>query len=523
MSIRRVKPYIGNSLFAIIFAGLLWQSFLLYTEVKNNQAVKSLQSIEIDVYGNVERPGKYRIPVGTTTFEILQVAGMRNTSDITPFNLTAQVEPGQNMDVGTLASPVGINNSARLEFYLGDVSVISSDGIDRLVNEGMVIDQGDRILTEEDSQAELSYSTYSRIDMDNFSELTFDKIAVDSAGGNVTEIFQKTGTCWYKIAYEERNEQFKTFTPLANITVAGNGADFTIEVKYSEMVINVLDGLLLVERTDGSDAINLITGQSVVIYNDQRPFQVTKISSLMGLTDQFKELTRAKTEMLMKHMPLNFLFCNPPITFFLFSIQFNKGVAHIVHVPHNTSVEFFTQGLTTMQEAFLYGGGVYMSTLVERIMNTRITKYIVLDKGDIIRIGSSIGGIKVVLDEKAASALNKKSGNHKIKGQDLITFLSPSVSGLSDCRVRQFSILKELSNQVKSKDVVLTALLVDQVLTNVETNIAASEVMGYYNNYMSRKNWTFKDYVLPLNEIKKGNKTLMEPDLKKCRELLFAD
>jgi hypothetical protein len=52
------------------------------------------------------------------------------------------------VEVGTLDKPAGATLAARLEFYFGELNVISSDGRNRPVNDRMEITSGDRVLTE---------------------------------------------------------------------------------------------------------------------------------------------------------------------------------------------------------------------------------------------------------------------------------------------------------------------------------------------------------------------------------------
>ncbi len=509
-------------IYLVIFGVLIWQGTkLVMTYMESRRSTGSIDSIVVNVQGNINNPGKYRVPLGTTHFEILQVAGVRTSSDLTSFNLTAQVDPEGEITVGELETPVAVEASVRLEFFLGEVSVISTEGIDRLSQEGMSIDESDRILTEENSQAELSISTFSRIDMDDFSEVSFDKIAIDSSTGKSSvELFQKIGICWYKIAYTDKFEQFTTINPLSNIAVSGKGADFTVEVKYSETVINVIDGLLLIERSDGSDAMNLITGQSVTIFNDGRPYNVTKLSGSSGITGRFNRLAKTKADILMQHMPLNILFCAPPSVFYLINIQFVSNKVNIVQLPSKTSVELYVHGFSTLQEALLYGGAVLTSTLVERIMNTRITKYMVFEKNDIIQTASAIGGVKVIMDDKASSFLRKKKGLQVLKGQTLVNFLLPALSGHEDSEKRQIAVMKSIFEQLQSKNIIITSLLAKQILSHIESNITTSETMQHYNNFISKKKWALKTHSLPVRQVRENNKVIYNPILEKSRTLL---
>jgi hypothetical protein len=368
---------VKNGVYLLLAGLLLWQGSGVVNELRHRAVhLSPLQTMTVRVQGNVERPGLYRVPDGTSELEILKVAGVRLNSDITPFNLLNQVQPDQTMSVGTLAQPVALSAYGRLEFYLGDVSVIAADGQVRNLQEGMDMAEGDRVITEEKSQAELSVNGYSRIDLDNFAELAIDKIGAGQNGSNTVALFQKSGLCWYKMVYSQKNEQFKIATPLGFVTVAGKGADFTIEVKYSEVTIENTDGLLLIERPESNEAINLIAGQSVTLYADKRPFQVAKVAPEVNVRNRFSKLAKLKTDILVTQMPFNFFLCGAPAAYFLISVQFERNRIVVVHFPAETSVKEFAQGISTLKEAYLYGGPVFASTFVERIMNARVRQFV---------------------------------------------------------------------------------------------------------------------------------------------------
>jgi len=351
--IKRKYSIYKNCIYALIIIVIVWQVTLLFLGIKNRIPSEAYKTINVTVRGIVKNPGYYEVPLGTTNFEILKVAGILPTSNITSINLAAQLQSNQLINVDSLKTPAGAKANIRLEVFTGAVSIISSAGIDRMSQEGMTIDEGDRVLTEDNSQAELSYNTYSKIDIDNFSEITFDTMQIDSSGNNVVVTNQKAGISWYTISYTQKSEKFKTITSMANITVAGKGAEYTIEVKYSEVIINVLNGLLLIERLNSNDAINLISGQSVTIYKDNRPFQITKTSKTSNITSQFNKLTKAKTDILLQHTPLNVLFCSTPNIIYLLNIQFSNSKINVVRLPSETSVSVYVHGFSTLQEALL--------------------------------------------------------------------------------------------------------------------------------------------------------------------------
>ena len=475
------------------------------------------------VSGNVLRPGEYRVPEGTTHFEILKVAGLRLTSDISPFNLTQQIADNQQLQVGTMPNPVTLKpepNKIRLEFFIGDPSITGFDGKKKPPFTGLEIKTKDRILTEEKAQAEFSAGTFSRIDMDNFSELTFEKIAEIENDKTVTSLAQKSGTCWYKIVYTAKTEAFKIYTPFVNVTVAGTGADFTIAVKPDEISVNNMDGLLLMERVSQNEAINLISGQTATVFNDNRPFQVTPLAMETSPADRFSFMTKQKTTHMMHHMPVNFVFCGAPAIFWFGSVQFENGTVHVVNLPAETSVEEFVQGCSRLDQAFLYKGGVFVSTVIEQIMDTPIPKYIVLEKEDLIRIAGSLGGVTVDVDEKAAAAMKLKKGPQKLSNQQLAFFLKPSLSGIDDFKRRQQVVMKALFDGLSSKNIVITALLAQQLISNIQTNFTATEIIDDYNKFVAVHNWTFKQHELPVKRTVRNGRAIADPDLDEARAIL---
>jgi hypothetical protein len=502
-----------------MIAFIAWQAVRLLPGVASSASDESL----IDVEGNVLRPGSYRVGPGVTQFEILKVAGIRPTSDISLFDLTKQISGNQQIEVGTMPNPISLKttpSNVRMEFFMGQINVIAGDGKSRSAEEGMELSAGDRMLTEEKSQAELSVSAYSRIDVDEFSELAVDKISADEKGKKLIAVSQKTGACWYKIAYTGKSELFKTITPLVNVTAAGTGGDFMVIVKQDEVDIHDMDGLLLVERPTGTEAINMISGQTAVIFNDNRPIQVTQLAAEANPTDRFSMLTKEKSSVILRHMPLNFVFCAIPNVYFFISIQFEGGKLHIVHIPGATSVDEFVQGCTTLDQAFLYGGGVFVSTLIEQIMDTRISKYCVFDKEKVLRVAGAIGGVRMDVDEKAAAVLKVPKGFQKLSAVQLITFLKPGSSGSEDYETRQTKVIKALFEGLRSKNIILTGLLTEQLITNIETNFTTGEIMDHYAKFLEVKNWTTKDYALPVKRFTQNGRNRVDPILEECKTLL---
>ena len=524
MSKKLRKKIFHLTVYILLLAAICWQGFYLYKYSRTTLSVEGLRSVRVKVDGNVRQPGIYLVPEGTTQFEILKVAGIRPTSDLSAFQLIKQLEDNAIVNVGTLQDAVDVNSDrllARLEFYLGEINIISSDGRNVTLHEGIEISKGYRVLSEASAQAEISIGANSRIDMDNFAELTFDKIGEIENNRSTVELFQKSGTCWYRTVYSKDDfELFRILTPQAVLTVGGTGADFLVDIQKDHIQINLMDGLILLERLDNSEAINLISGQSAKIYNDGRPFEVTRLSSGIDVSKRFSQLNREKINHMNRFMPFNLLFCGPPAVFYVISIQYESSNFHLIRVPSELLIEQFSKGISTIGQAYLYGGPVFVSTFLERILNIRISRYCVFDKDDLMRAAGALGGVQINIDEKAASALNVEAGTRRLNGQDLLYFMSPSISGVRDCQIRQAQLIKSLFEGFSNKSISLTLLLAEQILTNTEANFLPFEVMEQYAKFNAQSNWKFKEHDIPAYTVKRGYRDCYEPILEKCRELL---
>jgi hypothetical protein len=513
-------------IYFLLFAGIAWQSFALVTKFGPRGKFAQIRSYKVAVQGDVRRPGMYRVPDGTTQFEILKVAGVRPTSDLSPFNLMSAVGENSEITVNSRETAAVVKAqplAVRLEFYYGDVSITGKDGRSVPTQEGIVFNEGDRVATELSSQAELSIGPFSRVDLDAFAELTFDRLSTADNGSMALDLFQKMGVCWYKIAYASKNEAYRVVMPGGFVTISGNGADFLIDIQPDQTTINCMDGQLGIERTGGTESINLITGQSATLYNDGRPIQVAKLAPDMSATERFSQMTQEKKSVLARGQPLNFLFCGTPAVFFAVSAQFEKGVIYTIQIPPRLVVEQFTQGIFTLDEAFLYGGPALVNSILERILNIRLTRYTQFTRDDILKTADILGGLNATLDPKSSAQLKMNAGVHKLTSQNLAAYLSPGRSSAEEAEVRQRQLLGSLIRDLRDKSIVLTTPTTGQILALIESNFTAQEVMDFYLRLTTPSEVRHKDVNLPVLEQRVKGRLVYEPDLDKCREIVAAN
>ncbi len=501
--------------------GIFFESFSLAKHVGIFGSRLSSQAYNINIEGNVRKPGWYIAPEGTTQFEILKVAGVRPTSDISLINLSSQIQNNQNISIGTLDKPVSLSTqTARLGSFFGEISLFDQDGNTKTAQEGQVILPGDKIQSQSSSQAEISIGSYSKVNIDNFSELVIDNIYKKEGSQAITEITQNSGSCWHRIVYSSVEELYRIFSRSVVLTIGGSGADFLLDVQNDQIVINVFDGLLLIERRAGGESTNLISGQSATIYDDERPFQITKLSADISLSEQFSRLTSGQSVNLTSHAPLNFFFSVSPGIYYIMNLQFSKGETHLIRIPQELLVEQFAQSISTFDQAYLYGGPVFVTSLLERLFNTRIQKFISFSKNDIFIISDILGGFTVDVDAKASASLGIPRGKQKLNSNGIIKYLSPAVSGIADAQGRQTQVLLNLFDELRNKNTAPTLLTANQIISSCETNFSASEIIEQFTRFNGKANWVYKEDFLPSTYIKKNGRNCYDPDLIQCRRII---
>ncbi|MBD3239328.1 MAG: hypothetical protein GF331_01990 [Chitinivibrionales bacterium] len=510
--------------YVLLLAGIGWQAFRIAGHLSEPAAMSHSGYHIVYVDGNVDRPGKYRVPDGTSRFELLRVAGVRPTSDISALNLAGQLQESENLSVGTLSSPATVssrNNAVRLEFFLGDITIESKAGNVRPREPGLVLLEGDRIFADSASQAEVSMGPFTRIDMDAGAELVLDKLPRE-AGERSYEVYQHKGTCWYRVVYATKGERMKVVTPAATAMPGGTGADYMVELGARTTRIHVLEGQVTVQRPGGEEVINLVSNQTLTVFPN-RPFQVTRTASDVSAQRIFAELQKERTDLVVKNAPVNFVFCTLPDNYYFISVRYDESRAVVVSIPGETSVENFARGFNTLGQAFLLGGGPFVQSMVEQLLSTRVERYCALDKQGLLQIVTTLGSITVEVDDRAARFMSLRPGRQPLNAEQVFTFLKPRISGSEDTRMREERVLRSLFDAVRGGSIVVTSALAQRALTVMESNFTAPEVVGAYAKFRAKQGWSMSMDHLPGARRRVGNATVFTPDPSAARRLLFGE
>jgi hypothetical protein len=511
--------------YLLLAAGVTWEAVQVVAHVRRPPSLRYDHYNTVTVSGNVDRPGRYRVPDGTTHWELLRVAGVRVTSNLAALNLLEQVDDKQLVHVGSLSVPASVivpPSSARLEYYVGTPDIVSRDGSLRPQTRGAVVLTADAVRTDSGAQAEVSVGAYTRVDIDRSSEVAFDRIGAAEGEKRLTQLTQRSGAAWYRVVYTTRNERFSVVTTSATFVAAGSGADFLVEMQGAWVRVHALEGVLVVTRPDGLEAMNLVAGQTATVWNDSRPFQVGRTSADVSVNRSFARLQQTRQEQASVDVPITFVFCTLPQAYYFVAVQFATRTVHVVRLPAETSAEPYARGFTTLTQALLLGGGPFMASLVEQIVGMRVDRHCILGKDGLIELVSTLGSVNVAVDEKAAKFMGIKPGAQALTGEQLFSFLKPRVSGMEDSRRRQEAVLHALFDAVRGRSIIINTMLADRAASTLETNFSPADIVAGYARFAAVEGWTFKTQALPGTYVTDGAQAIFQPDVDAARQLLFG-
>jgi len=160
--------------------------------------------------------------------------------------------------------------SATLVEYKGQVS-LQKQGEDvwLSVDEGMPLEEGDRLLTGIESYAEILIDDGSLLKLDASADITLTELSVRPEEKTIlTSIFLRVGRLLSNIArFKNRRSRFQVYTPTAVVGI--RGTEFVIETKeLNQTDVGVFGGEVYVGGLDQYG--ELIKGSEVIIPKDRQ-------------------------------------------------------------------------------------------------------------------------------------------------------------------------------------------------------------------------------------------------------------
>lgn len=487
---KRVK-FIEKSLIVVcVLFGLFALTRYLFF-IKDGGHEKELPQIEVSVTGNVKNPGKHRIPWGSNVYTLLQVAGVNQNSDLNNVQLSQVLNDGEKIQVGKLSENVKTVSAAadfrcRLDFFEGPVDHVHPKKKSRRSKIGEKIATQSRLITQMGAQAQVEWVDRSRIILTENTEVEFLELGEKIADKRRTNIFVKKGKLWGKISRQGTIHTFRFETPHMNVII--QGTEFVMDITGTETNFKLYDGVSYVEKKGQTEGYNVVAGQKAVSAAGNTPLRLSELAEGEG-AEEFNLLYEERKTYYKKNKDFMCLICGVPDVYMLLKVNPAKKKIVTMHIPTNTFVGDVVRGFDEFEKAFLYGGAKFTASVIERILSIKMEKYIVFTPRDVRSAVDVLGGIEVLIDARASTALSVSSGISQLNGQQAVRFLSPSISGPQDAYNRQRKVLESFFNGLRSKNIVLSTSSIARILSSGSGNLDVAEAVDVYNTFNSVKGW----------------------------------
>ncbi len=480
------------SLILILLLVFVFGLFRLAGYLKYKQE-NELKEIPVTIEGIVRKPGKYMVPLGTTRFEILKVAGVLPNSDLTGLDIYAQAKSGESIVIGKMDKSVAMKTeertgrSCRLNYAVGDVRIKDKAGKEGKAVANSFMGGGERLVTGVGATTELSLEDESLVDLQGNSELRIESLYEADDGGRLVIHFELlSGHLWSYIKPQPANIhwRFSTQYMIAEIS----GTEIEIDHTKDASVLFVKRGMVNVGRKGSDRRLSVNDGQKATVAAD---LQKEIVVAAYGEEDRrimMRSDSVEKTSDYSKKAELRrFLFMIVPHYYVVADIDKDKSVVSMARVMPSTPVSEFVEGVGELGQVYLYGGVRLTVSVLERMLKKKIDRHAVLGRENIRKAIDIVGGIPVEVDNETAALLGIRGGVSKLSGEQVEEFIK--LAKEDERMARQEQVIRAIFNEIVKSKIVLTRVVVSQIFGGLETDMDVDAVMSLYSIISSVENW----------------------------------
>lgn len=446
------------------------------------------REVSVKIEGHVRKPGTYRVPYGTTRFEILKVAGVYQNSDLNGLNVYAQVSDKESMQVGRLEKDVSLKPGGTpgcfVNFFIGDVTVSDEAGKRKLAR-NTEVKEGQKIICGPDGVVELKMADGTIIDLKKGSVFTVKSLYRSDPAGFLTVSFElASGRLWAFVSAQPQNVSMAFASP--HLVAAIKGTEFEMAVDAAGSRVNCIKGIIALTHAGSSETVTITEGQKGMAGTD-----AAKGVETGNITDAEKDEDMAafnaeKNKALSQNDARRFLYLGLPDYYMLNEIDPSVPRVVIYRIDPKTPVKDYIDGVDELGKVYLYGGIGLVSSIVERICGKKIEKYLIHDREDVVQFIDNLGGVVVNLDEEDAKAVGLKRGSSKLTGQQALKYFSPARDGREGSIDRQNEALRSIFTALSEQRIVYSTALAAKLVTNVQTDMNAA-YMGEVLDVLKKK------------------------------------
>jgi|GEM_PF-6458753 len=512
-------------LFHILFLSLLAYGFFL----SSSYAVKSArQSAEESpqyalVEGNVENPGYYKVDSFSTNLDLLQKAGLTDSSQINNINLNEAAVPNQSLQVAvseTKVKPKQISTftEPRLEFILGEVVYKRQEEVKKAQNR-VSLAEGDLIFFRKTGQGKISFKNLSEIDASQDTKLSIQKIDQENSP-TLTVMLLEQGKIRIRIPSETPGSALVLVTPDYRLDFSEGITDVIVHIKQFDTQIHTGKGLVKLTRL--TDQVSVQIGANQIVSAKMgdatmepvaRPFTKQTLESSFGkLEKEFQDFKKNQQELsiLMTSGSFNLLVSLIP----------EKNKLILMDIPSNTYVGDYIDGVFRLDHTLGIAGSEITREVLQRVLGRQIRFVARIDFKNIYNFAYTLDNLGVEVDQSAALSMGIPPGFRILKENEILKFLNPRMAGGEKmAMVRQKRVIKAFMNKMSEGGVATYSHVVMSLLKEIEGNMNIEDGLSVFKVYSQRERWSISEASMPGVTYPVGPIVLIKPDYDAIQRL----
>jgi len=213
-------------------------------------------------------------------------------------------------------------------------------------------------------------------------------------------------------------------------------------------------------------------------------------------------------------------------------INIKKDKVNFISIPRDTMITLGKKGRQKINASYVYGGVELCKASVEKLLDTKIHNYLVVNFKAIKKGVDSLGGFTVTIpktikirDPETKKSFTLKKGQVKLNGTQTLQYLRYRSDGRGDIgRIyRQQQFIKDLQTSfLKLENVPLIPKTYLAIKDDIKTDMSSSDMASYFiNGYRLRDNFNFytlEGYNKMINKV--SYYVLYKSSINKAKELL---
>ncbi|KXG78330.1 putative transcriptional regulator YwtF [Fervidicola ferrireducens] len=173
-------------------------------------------------------------------------------------------------------------------------------------------------------------------------------------------------------------------------------------------------------------------------------------------------------------------------TIMLFAVRPAERKIIQVSIPRDSRVEVPGHGVTKINHAYAYGGAELMQKTIEKLLDIKIDRVVVLNYSAFVQLVDRLGGVTLDVEEDINNRFNIgkpiPTGHVKLTGEEAFRYVHARDSDIERIK-RQQKFLQSVFSEIKQEHA-YTELL-DYIVENpkvLTTNFSLSEIIAFLKN-----------------------------------------